>query len=110
MASPTLYLYRIQPVRPTLLSEGATPEEEARISEHFVYLRELTGKGTVLLAGRTLNTDATAFGIIIFTASSEREARRIMEEDPAVKTGVFRAQLFPYRVALVSERIATAVD
>ena len=109
MASPTQYLYRIQPTRPALLSEGATPEEEALVSEHFVYLRELTGKGIVLLAGRTLNTDATAFGIIIFTASSEREARRIMEEDPAVKAGVFRAQLFPFRIALVSERITQVV-
>ena len=56
MASPTQYLYRIQPTRPALLSEGATQEEEALVSEHFVYLRELTGKGIVLLAGRTLNT------------------------------------------------------
>ena len=94
------YLYRIQPTRPEMLAEGPTPEEAARIAEHFAYLKNLTEAGAVLLAGRTLNTDPTAFGIVLFRADSEAAARRIMEDDPAVHAGVMRAELFPFRIAL----------
>jgi uncharacterized protein YciI len=65
-------------------------------------------EGVVILAGRTLNGDDSTFGIVIFNAGSEEEARRIMESDPAVRQGVMRAELFPYRVALIAERNVTA--
>jgi uncharacterized protein YciI len=95
------YLYRIQPTRTTMLSEGATPEESAIVSEHFQRLESLMEQGVVILAGRTLNTDPTSFGIIIFNAESDEVAREIMHSDPAVSGGVMRAELFPYRVALI---------
>ncbi len=101
MPDSTLFLYKIQPVRPEMLSVGLTPEEEQIISEHFSYLEGLTEAGVVLLAGRTLNTDYSSFGIVILTAGSEEEARRIMLNDPAVKQRVMRAELYPYRIALL---------
>jgi uncharacterized protein YciI len=101
MPDVPLFLYRIQPVRPEMLSEGATPDEDRIISEHFAYLQRLTQAGVVLLAGRTLNTDPSAFGIVILTAGSEQEARRIMHDDPAVAQRVMRAELHPYRIALL---------
>jgi uncharacterized protein YciI len=101
MPDVPLFLYRIQPVRPEMLSEGATPYEDRIISEHFAYLERLTQTGVVLLAGRTLNTDPSAFGIVILTAGSEQEARRIMHDDPAVSQRVMRAELYPYRIALL---------
>jgi uncharacterized protein YciI len=96
------YLYRIQPTRPAMLPEGPTPEESEIISMHFGYLQDLTGKGVIVLAGRTLNTDASSFGIIIFQAETEDAARAIMDSNPAVRLGVMRAELFPYRIALWS--------
>jgi uncharacterized protein YciI len=95
------YLYRIQPTRPEMLLDGPTPQEAATISEHFAYLKELTDRGVVMLAGRTLNTDASSFGIVIFNADSEGAARQLMNDDPAVEQGVMRAELFPYRIALL---------
>ena len=95
------YLYKIQPTRVEMLSAGPTAEEERIVSEHFAYLKELTDAGVVFLAGRTLNTDASSFGIVIFSASTEQEALQIMQNDPAVKQGVFHAELFPYRIALL---------
>lgn len=100
MQNSSLFLYRIQPVRVEMLSEGATAFEDKAVEEHFAYLEKLTEAGIVLLAGRTLNTDKSAFGIVILNADSESEARRIMENDPAVKQKVMRAELFPYRNAL----------
>jgi len=86
-----------------MLTEGPTAEEQQVLSAHFEYLRGLTEAGVVLLAGRTLNTDSTCFGIVIFRASSEEEALRLMNGDPAVAGGVMRAELFPYSVALKSD-------
>jgi len=101
MSDSNLFLYKIQPVRPEMLSVGETPEEEQIISEHFAYLKGLTEAGIVLLAGRTLNTDYSSFGIVILTAGSEEEARQIMRNDPAAKQRVMRAELYPYRIALL---------
>lgn len=98
------YLYRITPTRDGFLLES-TPEEDALVSKHFQYLQALTARGIVLLAGRTLHTDETSHGLVIMEANSEEDARPLMENDPAVKAGIFRAELFPFSVALASARI-----
>jgi uncharacterized protein len=96
------FLYKIQPTRPAMLAEGSTEQEAAIVGQHFNYLKDLTEKGVVLLAGRTLNTDESSFGIIIFEADSEEAAQTVVANDPAVRQGVMRAELFPYRVALMA--------
>lgn len=98
------YLYRIQPTSPDMLRSGPTAPEEAAISEHFTYLKELTERGVVILAGRTLTADETSFGIVVFRAGSDDIARDTMEDDPAVRSGVMRARLYPFRVALSAPR------
>ncbi len=86
-----------------MLSDGPTPEEERIVGDHYSYLKKLTDQGVVILAGRTLNTDESSFGIIIFRADSEEAARRIVADDPAVRGGVMRAELYPYRIALMED-------
>jgi uncharacterized protein YciI len=98
------FLYRIRPTRPEFFG-GLTADEEAAVGEHFAYLEDLTRRRVVLLAGRTLNEDSSTFGIVIFEASSDAEARDLMACDPAVRAGVFSAELFPYRVALASPHL-----
>jgi uncharacterized protein YciI len=105
MLKNTSFLYRIQPTRPEMLSGQQTVEEERAIEDHFEYLRGLTDAGTVLLAGRTLNTDPSSFGIVIVEAESNEAARQIMLSDPAVGKGVMRAEIFPFRIALCSTNI-----
>jgi uncharacterized protein YciI len=102
MSSVSHYLYKLQTTRPEMLAQGATPDEAAVVSRHFAYLERLTGEGVVVLAGRTLNTDATAFGLVILRADSEEAARNLMLDDPAVKHDVMRAELYPYRIALMA--------
>ena len=96
------WLYRIQPTRQGMLRDGPTPDEGALIERHFSYLKGLTDKGIVLLAGRTLNSDDSSFGIVIYVAEDEKSARAIFQEDPAVKAGVFRGEFFPFSIALWS--------
>lgn len=85
-----------------MLAEGPTPAEAATTQRHFEYVKGLCDSGVVILAGRTLNTDSSSFGIVILNADSEAAARSIMESDPGVAGGVMRADLFPYRIALLN--------
>lgn len=103
MPEDSCFLYRIQAVRPEMVSAGATPEESEIVAQHFSYLQHLTETGVVLLAGRTLNTDYSTFGIVIFRAASEAAAREVVASDPAVRQRVMRAELYPYRIALLGD-------
>jgi uncharacterized protein YciI len=93
------YLYRTKATRHGMLVEQT--EQEARIvAAHFDYLKAHADRGAVLMAGRTQNVDEDSFGIVIFEAESEDEARAFMVNDPAVIGGVMEAEVFPYRVAI----------
>lgn len=100
MTERNQYLYRIQPARPEMLSNGPTENESRIVNQHFEYLQGLLARGDLILAGRTQNTDETSFGIVIFEAASDADAEMIMQNDPAVNLGIFNAWLFPYQVAL----------
>jgi uncharacterized protein YciI len=106
------YLYTLHPVRIAMVSDGPTPAEERVVGEHFSYLEALARSGAVILAGRTLTSDRSTFGIVILRAGTDAEALRIMSHDPAVAAGVMRAELFPFRVALTESMSAdsAAVD
>ena len=95
----TEFLYRLQLTRPDMLTDGGTPTENEIVQAHFAYLEALVAEGTLALAGRTLNTDSTAFGIVLLNADGAT-AQSIMENDPAVAEGLMRAELFPFRTAL----------
>ena len=84
-----------------MLQEGPTDQEADIVPRHFDYLQRLTEQGVMILVGRTLTTDESSFGICIFEAVSEEEARLIVDGDPAVGEGVMSAELFPFRIALV---------
>jgi uncharacterized protein YciI len=93
------FLYMVQARRPQLLTEGPTDEELEILGRHSAYLEDLARRGVVELAGRTQNTDATSFGIVVFRAENEDAARALMRDDPAVRHGIMDATLFPYKVA-----------
>ena len=94
------YLYVLRLV-PRLHDEGAwTDADNAAVSRHFAHLKEATASGRVILAGRTLEPGDRTFGLVIFEAPDEAEARLFMESDPAVVAGVMTATLHPYAVAL----------
>ena len=93
------WLSMAKPTRLEMLIES-TPEEDEIIDQHLAYVEDLTRNGVIIMVGRTLNTDATGFGLTIFEAEDETAAREIMESDPAVKNGIMSATLYPYRVAL----------
>jgi uncharacterized protein YciI len=87
-----------------MVTEAPTDEEEAIVKQHFNYIKSLTEKGIVLVFGRTQNSGAQTFGIIIFRAESQEAAQSIMNNDPAVKQGVMQAELYLYKVAGLNTR------
>ena len=90
-------------MRPELLTTGPSTDEKEIIAQHFSYLKNLMDKGIVILAGRTLNTDTSSFGMVIFNSESVEAAHQILLEDPAVKNKVFKGEIFPFRIALLEE-------
>jgi uncharacterized protein YciI len=79
-----------------------TDEEQAVWAVHFERLQRLTAEGVMILVGPTLGPKNT--GIAIFEADDEDEARRLMEEDPAIASGIATGELRPFRVALMRGR------
>ena len=98
-----VYMYTLHPTRPAMLTQGSTAEEKALAAQHWAYSQELLAKKVIIFAGRTLVTTEDSFAICVIQTSSEEEARAIMDGDPAVKGGVFRARLFPYQPMLIGE-------
>jgi uncharacterized protein YciI len=109
MSKKQQFLYVLRPARIEMLTAAPTEHEAAILDEHFAYLKDLVEQGALLLAGRTLNADPSTFGIAVLVAGSGDDARRIMENDPAVRGRVMRAELFPFRVALAAKDWTGAV-
>ncbi len=74
-----------------------TPEESDAVGRHFQYLKDLYEKKSVLMAGRV---EDARFGIALLSADNEKRAKEIMDNDPAVMSGVFNAELLPFKLAL----------
>jgi uncharacterized protein YciI len=89
------FIYRIQPTRLAMLTGGPTPEEQAVVAAHRAYLDR-----------QAAAADAAAFGIVILRADCADTARRVMTEDPAVRAGVMRGELFPFRLIGVGSGLA----
>lgn len=83
-------------------ADNWTEKDNQTIGTHFRYLKDYLEKGTLFLAGRTVNEPMTEkdFGIAILKVESENEARYIMENDPAVKGNIMYAELFEFSLAL----------
>ena len=79
-----------------------TEEEQAVWGTHFERLQRLTTEGVMILAGPTLGRMNT--GIAVFEAPDEESARRIMDEDPAIASGIASGELRPFRVSLLRGR------
>jgi uncharacterized protein YciI len=79
-----------------------TEHEKAVWATHFERLQRLLAEGVLILAGPTLGRVNT--GIAIIEAPDEASARRIMDEDPAIASGIARGELQPFRVSLLRGR------
>jgi len=95
------WIYFIHPPRDDF-AETMTAEEKTVWEAHFRRFQSLLADGTLILVGPTLGRVNT--GVAIFEAPDEISARRIMEEDPAIRDGFARGELHPFRISLLRGR------
>ncbi|MDD1669144.1 MAG: YciI family protein [Methanomicrobiales archaeon] len=100
MSQSLEFIETLRPKRENFIAT-MTPEEKAVMGEHFAYNRRLFEEGKILFGGAA--TDG-AIGIICLRVGSEREAREIFENDPAVKEGIGYPELHPFRVGYLAGR------
>ena len=95
------WIYFIHPSREDFAAT-MTAEEDRVWGEHFERLKRLLADGTLVLAGPTLGRINT--GVAVIEAPDETAARRIMEEDPTIASGLATGELRGFRVSLLRGR------
>ena len=96
-----VFAYTLHPARLAMLTEGATAEERALAGAHWAYSQRLLAEGVIVFAGRTLAATADSFAIVVVRAPSLGAARAIVDADPALRGGVFRAAVHPFQPMLM---------
>lgn len=69
------------------------PGEQAHFRDHSANLRRLREEGILVLGARYSDK-----GLVVLSAPSESAARALIDEDPAVKYGIFIYELHPFLV------------
>ena len=92
------FIIFLQPGRDGMV-ESPTDDEAAKVEEHFAYLKRLTDEGVVVVAGRT--TEPPFEGIVVIRTADRAAARSVMNDDPALKAGVFTGRFSAFRLALM---------
>lgn len=102
-SKPKQFLYKVTLSKKYHKDANWTEKDKQLVGEHFERLKKATEDGKVILAGRTDEANDKTFGIVIFYATDEAEAKEFMLSDPAVKAGIMKATLHPYNVALMKK-------
>jgi uncharacterized protein len=84
---------RLLPPRATFAAD-MNEAERSHMREHVAYFDQLFARGKVLSYGR-VNDPAYGFGMAILEAEDEAEAKRILEDDPTVRSGLNKFTLCP---------------
>lgn len=90
------YAVILKPVRDNLVAT-ITADEALAAERHFAYFASLQKRGKLKYAGRC---EDGYIGIGIFEAASEQEVERLMQEDPALRSGVMSITIKQWRTAL----------
>jgi uncharacterized protein YciI len=97
------WVYFIHPPRDDF---AATMTDAERLvwREHAERLQRLLDEGVLILAGPTLGRVNT--GLAVIEAPDEPSARKIMDEDPTIASGMARGELRPFRASFLRGRDA----
>jgi uncharacterized protein YciI len=76
-------------------TETQTPETQKILHQHLINVLALLDSGKAVVAG-PFGDDTDLAGIFILRASSAQEAKTWVDNDPAVKAGLFVAEMHPW--------------
>src|SRR5688572_17004305 len=80
------FIFLLRPIPRLVGAKNWTEQDNRIVGEHFKQLQQLLKDGKLIMAGRTMVDDS--LGVVIVKASSEEEARGLMESDAAVKAKI----------------------
>lgn len=95
------FIYKITPASADFL-QAADENGNNYMALHFEYLQGLLSQGILILAGPC--TDA-AFGIAIYYAASDEEATQVMNNDPAIKSGIVTSEVHEFKISLMQQQV-----
>ena len=87
---------KLIPPRPTF-AQDMTADERAAMLEHVKYMREMFAAGKILIYGPVMAASG-GYGMGVFEVENEEEARKLMEADPTIKSGLNKFEFSPMRV------------
>jgi uncharacterized protein len=91
------FYFKLIPPRPSF-AQDITEKERALMDEHGAYFQQQFDAGKVLLYGPVMGREG-AFGVGILEVADEAEARHLGENDPSVRAGMNRFEIYSMRVA-----------
>lgn len=91
------FFFKLIPPRATF-PHDITPAERQLMDEHSRYFDEQCAAGKLLLYGPVL-APAGAFGLAVLEVDSAEEARTFGDNDPSVKGGLNRFEVYPMVVS-----------
>lgn len=78
----------------------AKVEDKAKLNElfrgHMKNIGRLADEGKLVVAGPFMKNDKNYRGLFIFNVKTVEEAKVLLDTDPAVKAGVFEAEMVPW--------------
>lgn len=108
------YVYYLYPANEGFFRGEISEEDQKAFAGHVQHIKRLVAENKVILAGPSfdpviypdskdtmISLEMPAPGIVIFRAHDDAEAKAIMESDPAVAAGVFKARLNQFTLSFM---------
>ena len=95
------FLFRLEPVRADFTLQNMTDAERPVVAEHAAHLKTLLDQGTLIMAGQAFDPKGF-WGIVIVNATDPEAATTLMNQDPAIKSKMFRGVVVPFQIVFAS--------
>jgi uncharacterized protein len=95
----THWVFRLIPPRPTF-DQDMTEAEAEIMGRHAAYWSEIAQTGRVVAYG-PVRDQSGSWGLGVIEATTEDEVRGLVDEDPAISSGMARMEYGPMLVSIV---------
>lgn len=92
------FVFKLIPPRPTF-TQDMTEEERYIMTQHLAYWTDMADQGIAIVFGPVFDPKRP-YGLGILEVESEDQAQTIAADDPAVKSGLQRMEIYPMRAVL----------
>ena len=86
-------LYAVEIKTGPIWDKAKPANEQPYFREHSANLRKLRDQGSLVLGARYADK-----GLVVLQATSEQEARSMMDQDASIKNGVFAYEVYDFNV------------